>query len=1680
MSAEEQHALLVAENQELRAAVSKLRTRVSELEDEVVRLTDAKNARSQAVIDLESDSESKPQPAVTKRWEASSFDDSASSTAVDQIITNHGTNPRASKKPRMKVEVVIERPSPRVRKREKLKPSITPKIEIVEDSKVPEAQSEQLITEGSVNDEEAPRRDGEDAWALAAAALTAKPKGETHAADEGEISNDIETPDGGIETPLDIDEPPELDFEARSPSDASKPSSVKPEPKKTLKLDIKKDIDLDAETVQSRINAIGSTPFPITLDPALRDVPVSRVYMSAMYGGNSIETFPPIGEEMLAKYGFNDFCYITLEYNPSAPTEPGHPGLWFNSSPNEQEHPTPYRTFVRLRATQWLYVGQYQFIQSPYLSQAEWVMQAKRVQNMWSRKIRSKNWGKLVRTRVTLRRDLRREPRPDELRTALASQKTFQEISEEEILAAYNKGEEHLGIVAMKCVGYDEEFQRRIAGEYPIWAADRKDDADKQKGRKRKAKRQAEGGEDEDEEKGSGGGDNDDVEILDSPPKRAKRARKTVGMKKGKGRATKRRADVEDTDDDDDDDDDERRERISLANEEDGNDVVFLLPSMSRGTRRPSIPMSSVGLQALLDAGRDENRELRTIVGQLRTRVSQLEGEVARLTRTKVTFCFLWLFRLRASERAIDLRLDSDHEDNLHRRSPLITKKRPASSFDDPVPSIYVSSNLNPDDPRIRAAKEPRMKVEVVIERPSPRTHKQAKLKASPTLQIGMYEQSNVPIESERVISEQLVVEEQSVSGSSRSPDSEGIPKTEEDRAYASAAAALTAKPKIESAQTVNVVETTNSNIETPLDLDAPSDPDVEADPLPKSHKLPKIKSALRKTPKIEIKKGIDFDAETTRSRIDAIGRTPFPVTLDPALRDVSVSRAYMSTMYGGSSQRTFPSIGTEKLEKHGLNDFCYISLMYNPVGPREAGHPGLWFDTRPFNLTGAGKDAKRMFVRLRANAWLYVGQYQFSASPGLSQTEWLLQSTQVCLPRLRRSARPWLAAHTFVGLPMKVQNTWAREIWRHNWGYRVRVRVTLRRDLQHEPTPEEVEQAVKTEKAFQDITTKDIVAAYNKGEEHLYIAGMKCVGYDEAFQRKIAEGFPKWVAPPTKEKRPKGKDAREKNGKKGRGPKRRTGSSEDDGEDDEEVNGKDVDEVVSANSGPKGIRKKHGKKKGKGRATKRRIDSEDEDTEGDDNGDDELNERIVGDEGDDDGGEFVLPSVLLGTRSRPRKCLAERGLGASPRIVSCGNARRMRGIFRRRSLSRPRARLVLLRKIVLSLSHFDRALSMSRLDPDTMPRQASVTKKRSASTLFDARPPTPVALDIEVDSVKPRSSKRPRMKVEVVIERPSSRTKEKGKQRASIVPKVELEEDPKVPIDPEKVTSDLVATDGLADSGEIPRAGDSNDRSVSSSHLISNNSYYIEAKIKLDIKKGLELDAATVQTRIDAIGRDPFLVTLDPAEWLLQTTKVRNAWARYIWKETWGWRNRARITFRRDEGREPTEDELRDASTAKKKFQEITWEDVRDAYDRGEERLAVSAIKCIEYDEEFQRKISADFPKWDEADRARKDAEEEQRPAKRKKGDKNTHDGHNDGTEDEVVVLEGPPQRKKNTHRGAGKNKGKGRAAKRRAEVESSEDDEGDGPKYWDLDDEDDESDGMPALKFMSQGTRSRPRRSV
>ena len=137
--------------------------------------------------------------------------------------------------------------------------------------------------------------------------------------------------------------------------------------------------------------------------------------------------------------------------------------------------------------------------------------------------------------------------------------------------------------------------------------------------------------------------------------------------------------------------------------------------------------------------------------------------------------------------------------------------------------------------------------------------------------------------------------------------------------------------------------------------------------------------------------------------------------------------------------------------------------------------------------------------------------------------------------------------------LDSQVKNTWGREIQSKSWGKQVRVEVILRRELGREPTRTEVRDACNSNDRYDNVTAEEIIKAYDEGKQVRYIplrlaqsdrcsewrraqnlgiATLKCVGYDEEFQRKLVRSFPAWVAPQSKSKKGKVKKARRPKGK--------------------------------------------------------------------------------------------------------------------------------------------------------------------------------------------------------------------------------------------------------------------------------------------------------------------------------------------------------------------------------------------------------------------------------------------------------------------------------------------------------------------------------------------------------------------
>lgn len=121
-----------------------------------------------------------------------------------------------------------------------------------------------------------------------------------------------------------------------------------------------------------------------------------------------------------------------------------------------------------------------------------------------------------------------------------------------------------------------------------------------------------------------------------------------------------------------------------------------------------------------------------------------------------------------------------------------------------------------------------------------------------------------------------------------------------------------------------------------------------------------------------------------------------YDVDLDPAIRDVTTTRIFTSRQWGGNTQSTFPRIRPDMLARHGLDDFMYLNLFFNPHAPQWPGAPGLFFASSVNLEASEWPTIERVLVRLKANCWLYVGQYQCTPTLSLTPDEWKSQAPKV------------------------------------------------------------------------------------------------------------------------------------------------------------------------------------------------------------------------------------------------------------------------------------------------------------------------------------------------------------------------------------------------------------------------------------------------------------------------------------------------------------------------------------------------------------------------------------------------------------------------------------------------------------------------------------------------------------
>ncbi|KNZ76868.1 hypothetical protein J132_07054 [Termitomyces sp. J132] len=230
---------------------------------------------------------------------------------------------------------------------------------------------------------------------------------------------------------------------------------------------------LTAGTVRDRLQQIGLDPFPIALPKSITDATFQRDFLSRHYGGNMRATFPIIRRDMIAATGLDDFMYINLRYNPHAPEMPGAPGLWYTVGQGRRiarAHPwtKEQRVMSRLVTGIWQYQGQYALIPADSLTKEEWASEY-----MGAGDPREKV-GSSDKSRIVLRVQLGRLPTRVELAAALQTDSKYNEVTPAQITRALLRGEETMAAWAMKCVGYDKDFQQGLIEKQKTWVPPKK------------------------------------------------------------------------------------------------------------------------------------------------------------------------------------------------------------------------------------------------------------------------------------------------------------------------------------------------------------------------------------------------------------------------------------------------------------------------------------------------------------------------------------------------------------------------------------------------------------------------------------------------------------------------------------------------------------------------------------------------------------------------------------------------------------------------------------------------------------------------------------------------------------------------------------------------------------------------------------------------------------------------------------------------------------------------------------------------------------------------------------------------------------------------------------------------------------------------------------------------------
>ena len=119
------------------------------------------------------------------------------------------------------------------------------------------------------------------------------------------------------------------------------------------------------------------------------------------------------------------------------------------------------------------------------------------------------------------------------------------------------------------------------------------------------------------------------------------------------------------------------------------------------------------------------------------------------------------------------------------------------------------------------------------------------------------------------------------------------------------------------------------------------------------------------------------------------------------------ITRADITSIYGGENVSSFPRIGKEARARHPYRDFLHGNFVHNPFLPPEPGWPGLFFRLdEKFEHRDVDGDpiVYRTFARHADRRCVYLGQYILTRLEDISKQEWRDLPDKVSIPFILHS----------------------------------------------------------------------------------------------------------------------------------------------------------------------------------------------------------------------------------------------------------------------------------------------------------------------------------------------------------------------------------------------------------------------------------------------------------------------------------------------------------------------------------------------------------------------------------------------------------------------------------------------------------------------------------------------------